>query len=296
MGIDSFRGTYIMLVPLSDNRLNVQLTPFKRVNASENVLQQLLDAMRNGTLSPGERLPTESELTRRLGVGRSSVREALRVLAVMGLIETRPGRGAHVLRKVEGILPPAGSSRALATHLERVALQDLFEVRELIEGRAAALAAERATNETMAEIERSASQVERQVDCGEAYYNANGAFHIAIARASQNYVLFESVRQLHGHHRDFRERLMLNDKAMRDRDVEEHRAIAEAIRHRDGVEAQNEMVRHIRSSLAAIRCFEIGETVTIIGRLSPKPVRMTARKQREETNRRSVSSRGRKKL
>ena len=89
---------------------------------------------------------------------------------------------------------------------------------------------------------------------------------------------------------------MLNDKAMRDRDVEEHRAIAEAIRHRDGVEAQNEMVRHIRSSLEAIRCFEIGETVATIGRLSPKAVRMTVRKQREETNRRSVSSRGRKKL
>ena len=56
------------------------------------------------------------------------------------------------------------------------------------------------------------------------------------------------------------------------------------------------MVRHIRSSLEAIRCFEIGETVATIGRLSPKAVRMTVRKQREETNRRSVSSRGRKKL
>ena len=285
----------MLIIPLSDNRSDVRLTPFRRVNISDNVLQQLLDAIREGTLRPGERLPTESELSQRLGVGRSSVREALRVLAAMGLIETRPGRGAHVLRKVEGILAPAGSSLALATHLERVALQDLFEVRELIEGRAAALAAERLTNETMTEIAHCASQVERQVKSGEIYYDTNGAFHIAIARASQNYVLFESVRQLHGHHRAFRERLMLNDKAMRNRDVEEHRAIAEAIRRRDGVQAQEEMVRHIRSSLAVIRSFEIGETVTTIGRLSPKPARMRISK-RDETDGQSVNSRGSKKL
>jgi GntR family transcriptional repressor for pyruvate dehydrogenase complex len=256
----------------------MRLTPSKRVNVSDSVLQQLLEAMRNGSLSPGERLPTESELSRLLQVGRSSVREALRVLAVIGLIETRPGRGAYVLRKVEGILPLAGSSFALASHLERVAVQNLFEVRELIEGRAAELAAERATDETLADINRCARQVEREVSSGKTYYDSNTAFHIAIARASQNYVLLESVRQLHGHHRAFRERLMVKETSMRNRDVDEHEAITDAIRSGDGEGARREMIRHIRSSLEVIRRFEIGETVTTIGRLSPRPAPTKARK------------------
>ena len=256
----------------------MRLVPSKRVRVSDSVLEQLLEALRDGTLSPGERLPTESELSRHLQVGRSSVREALRVLAVIGLIETRPGRGAYVLRKAEGILPLAGSSLALAVHLERVALQNLFEVRELIEGRSAELAAERATEETLAEIDRCTRQVEREVSSGKTYYDANAAFHIAIARASQNYVLLESVRQMHGYHRAFRERLMLKETAMRDRDVDEHKAIAEAIRNGDGQVARREMVRHIRSSLEVIRRFEIGETVTTIGPLSSKSTQVPARK------------------
>ena len=161
-----------------------------RPSLSESVLEQLLSAFREGKLKPGVRLPSEYELSAMLGVGRSSVREAMRVLTFMGLIETKPGRGAVVLTGLQNPVPPTGAAGAV----QRSAMRDLYEVRSVLEGGAAAIAAKRATLADLVAMERAARIIEARVARGRPYFRENVEFHLAIARATHNHILLESVR------------------------------------------------------------------------------------------------------
>src|SRR5574342_711822 len=141
----------------------IPLQTASRVPLSQVVLEQLMEQIRSGSLRPGDRLPTEHELARALDVGRSSVREALRGLIAFGLIETKAGRGAVVTQQARSPLAHVRSSAHLLERVQKTALLDLLEVRECLEGQAAELAAQRATAEDVATIERAAGSVERQI-------------------------------------------------------------------------------------------------------------------------------------
>lgn len=240
----------------------------KRSPLSDLVLRQLLERMRDGTLRPGQRLPTEAELARLLGVGRSSIREALRVLVAMNLIETRTGRGAIVLHRPESIFPGVISTAGMAAHLERMTALDMLEVREALEGKTAQLAAERATTDQLLEIESCARRVEHFALGGKSYHRANTAFHLAIAAASQNQACVESLRPLFATPVAFRERLMVEDAAMRERDLREHAALVAAIRTRDGPRACALAVEHVLSAIKAVQRFGVGNSVEPIRRPS----------------------------
>jgi GntR family transcriptional repressor for pyruvate dehydrogenase complex len=225
------------------------LEPAPRISLSEAVLDRLLASIREGTLQPGQRLPTEANLSAMLGVGRSSVREALRVLVFMGVIESKPGRGSIVTLGPER--PVLLDKQAFALH--RSAMLDLYEVRCILEGGAAALAAERATSGDMAVLDRTAKAVERRVLAQSSYFQENVQFHLAIAQASHNNVLFESLKRLLGQVREFRKRLTDSIQDLPARDVAEHRAILAAIRARNGRRAQALMTRHIETTIRAVR-------------------------------------------
>src|SRR5260221_18804 len=229
------------------------LKPTRRTSLPEVVINELMDAIRDGTYSPGDRLPSEQELMGILGVGRSSIREAIRVLVVLGVVDTKPGRGAIVLPLPS--LPSLNKGAELALHLHRSAMLDLLEMREAIEGQAALLAAARATPADLAELDRCMQLVEERVVGGRNYFKANLSFHLAVAKASRNAYIIEGVQQLLTQLRSFHERLMTEDAAMRDRDVAEHRAIVEGIRRRDGEQARAAAIAHMVSSAEAARGF-----------------------------------------
>jgi DNA-binding FadR family transcriptional regulator len=118
---------------IAGRRTTVVLKPATRVPLSQVVLDQVLAQIRDGSLRPGDRLPSEYELMRMLGVGRSSVREALRGLISLGLVDTRPGRGAVVLSRASSPLEhraiveairrrqPGRARRAVIQHIRRYA-------------------------------------------------------------------------------------------------------------------------------------------------------------------------------
>ena len=228
----------------------------ERIPLSQAVLDQLIAYIKSGAIKPGDRLPGEYELMRRLGVGRSSVREALRGLITLGLVETKPGRGAIVLAGIPNPLAHLQARGLSIEQLQKLAILDLLEVRESLEGQAAQLAAARATPPEMAAISRCALEVERQVAEGRTYFRANFAFHFAIARASHNSVLAESVRHLVGEIRAYRERLMREVPQMPERDVTEHRAILKAIQDHDPDRARRLMIKHLRSFAAVVRSLD----------------------------------------
>lgn len=165
----------------------------------------------------------------------------------MGLVETKPGRGAIVVARAPNPLAHLEAHGQSIEDLQKWAILDLLEVRESLEGQAAQLAAERATPLDLATIQRHALEVEKDIAEGRTYFRSNTAFHLAISRASHNSVLAESVRYLVGQVRAYRERLMRELREMPDQDVAEHRAILAAIRERNPEKARRAMVKHIRS-------------------------------------------------
>jgi GntR family transcriptional repressor for pyruvate dehydrogenase complex len=243
---------------MTARRSAVILKPATRVPLSQVVLDQVLAKIRGGSLRPGDRLPSEYELMRMLNVGRSSVREALRGLISLGFVDTRPGRGAVVLSRVSSPMAHLQTQGVSIERVQRSALLDLLEVREGLEAQAAELAARRATAEDLVHIQARAVELERQIAAGRIYSRSNVQFHLAIARASHNNVLRESLGHLLGQLREFRERTVREIPQMSGLDVVEHRAIVEAIRRRRPAAARRAAVEHIRRYAAMVK--ELGGT------------------------------------
>jgi len=214
---------------------------------SQTVTDHIVSLINEGKIRPGERLPSEHDLMRQLNVGRSSVREALRGLAMMGIVDPKRRRGTIVVSPV---------SNQFGDRIDRSvvywAVRDLFEVRALLEGQAAAMAARIATRDDIRQIERSAAQVEKKIRSGSVHFDDNTKFHLAIAGASHNPVLVFCLQSLIGSFRDVR--LQFNEQLldMPERDIQEHRNIVEAIKARDPSRARRCMQAHMNSYLKQV--------------------------------------------
>lgn len=224
----------------------LELEPPRRTPLASMVFEQLLAQIEDGRLRPGDRLPPELELTRILEVGRSSVREALHGLIALGVIETRPGRGAVVVDASPNPFSALGRMHKIEAGMHAAALSDLLEVRESLEGKAAYLAAERASAADVATIARAAAAIGRRPLSRAAYFKANAVFHVAIARASRNGTLEKAIASVIGQVRAFRERLIGEVVAATANDEKEHSEIVAAIRARDPVRAERAAIGHIR--------------------------------------------------
>ena len=135
-----------------------------------------------GGLAPGDKLPNELELSQELGVSRTTLREAVRMLVAQGVLEVRRGKGTFVSAQVEDIDDYGFTS------LSRVKgqLRDLFELRSIFEPQAARLACRRATAEERADILAKGKIVEDCIRSGADRTQADAAFHAAIVRATHN--------------------------------------------------------------------------------------------------------------
>lgn len=162
---------------------------------SSEITRKLLDYLLSGRIKPGERMPSERKLAEALGVGRSIVRQALKSLAVLGLIEVRQGDGTYLKRTDSPLLPTAiewglllGAKRAT----------DLVEARHYIEVVVAGLAAERRGEAELAEMHRLVGVMKETTDADE-FIAADLDFHLEIAQAAGNQSLIQimsSIRTL----------------------------------------------------------------------------------------------------
>lgn len=218
--------------------------PIRTERIYQKIVNQVQQMLHSGQLAPGDRLPSEREIAEQLGVSRPAVREALSALEMMGLLEVRPGEGTFV-KAGEFIAPFAlllsmGSEFAQAT--------EMFEIRRPLEGEAAALAAERATEEDLKRIQECIERMEidmSRADLGEA---SDWEFHMAISLASHNGLLVRVMYHLQDSLRSTvqtaRQRLF-QIPGMPQRLLDDHRAILAAITTRDPNQARETMIRHI---------------------------------------------------
>ncbi|MBQ0960244.1 FadR family transcriptional regulator [Ideonella sp. 4Y11] len=156
------------------------------------LVQDLGDRIRDGRLAPGDKLPTEATLMTEFGVSRTVVREAISKLQAAGQVETRHGIGTFVVGVGE-----AGGFRIAPEQM--ATLRDVIAVLELrigLETEAAALAAQRRTAEDLAQMRQALDAVAQALEQGKDAVSADFAFHLSIARATQNPHFAELVSTL----------------------------------------------------------------------------------------------------
>lgn len=219
--------------------------PIERQKVYELIADQLLRRISERQLNPGDPLPTERELTQAFRAGRSSVREALRMLESKGVIENR-GNATFV---VAGYANPLNSSVQLLLSLDQATMLDIYELRRILECEAAALAAERHTEAHVglmdAALEEMGAALASDVPSrGARYIEADLRFHLAIAEATRNGVVLHTMDALRGVIRRALMSIFLVPESP-ERSFEQHRAIRDAIASRDAVVAREAMRAHL---------------------------------------------------
>jgi len=222
--------------------------PIKSTRIYEEIVRQVKSMIAEGRLKSGDRLPPERDLAEKFVVSRTSVREALRALESLGLVEIRPGEGTFVREiSVEALIEPL----ALVMLSQREAIGELFETRRLLEPAIAALAAMRATPDEVVEMERILEAQAREIAAGRTGLGEDAQFHAAIASAAHNRAITRVVHAIMDLLTQSREE-SLNTPGRPTRSHDDHRRVLEAIKRRDAAAAERAMRDHLRAVEALV--------------------------------------------
>ena len=229
-----------------------QMTPVKRTSLSDEIVSQIIDLISRNVLKPGDRLPPERSLCKQFEVGRTSLREALRSLSVMGILESRVGEGTFVSDDTGRYLEKSLSWGLL---LDPKEVKDLVETRLMLETRNAFLAASRATEADLWELDRTIRGIEASLDQPGEFLEFDVQFHLAIARATQNSILRNLLVMIRNYLQQWI-KASLADPATHTVEerarmsLDEHGRVLRALRKGDADAAQQAMEEHILSSSA----------------------------------------------
>jgi GntR family transcriptional repressor for pyruvate dehydrogenase complex len=211
-----------------------------------SVTQQAIDEIKgmiiSGELSPGDRLPKEADLAARLGLSRNSLREAVRALTLIRILETRQGDGTYVTSLEPDILLESISFVA-DFHQDRTLLH-VLEVRRVLESAATALAAQHATDEELAALATLVSEMDA-CETVEAFVENDLAFHRTIAVASRNPVLASLLDSFSSRTSRARVWRGVTQAGAIEQTKSDHQAIYEALSHRRADVAAGLAIAHI---------------------------------------------------
>jgi GntR family transcriptional repressor for pyruvate dehydrogenase complex len=229
----------------------MDVAPIKSTRIYEEIVRQVKAMIAEGRLKGGDRLPPERDLAEKFVVSRTSVREALRALESLGLVEIRPGEGTFVRQvSIDALVEPL----ALLMVSQREAIGELFEARRLLEPSLAALAATRATPEELHEMERILESQASEVAAGRTGLAQDAQFHAAIGAASHNRAITRIAHAIMDLLTQSREEA-LSTPGRPTRSHEDHRRVLAAITARDPEAARQAMLEH----LAAVEHLVLGE-------------------------------------
>lgn len=213
----------------------------ERTRITEKIAEQIAAQLVESKLKPGDKLPSEAELMKKFGVGRSSLREALGLLGFMGLLDIRPGRGAQVTAYADQFL-----SKPLSWGIPFAGLQfkELQEARLIIEESTVELAARRANKKDIEEMERYLNQMEAQQNDLQRAIKDDLLFHVAIANSTHNHILKSMLYQIRTPMSKWITEA-LGISGVFSAVFAEHREILQAIKNRDAEAAKAAMAHHI---------------------------------------------------
>ncbi len=164
------------------------MQPIKRESVADLVYEQILEQIVKGEWAPGTKIPSENELSRMLGVSRISIREAFQRLVSLGILETRQGDGTYVKEFSPGMYM---NSLIPLLVLDPVDLKEVMEYRRIIEIETSGLAAERATQEDIDELQEIYARMQAATNDVAAFAAEDLNFHLAMAKASKNSLIIK---------------------------------------------------------------------------------------------------------
>lgn len=224
------------------------IQPIKKSNVSEQVYEQLKRQLLNGEWKQGDKIPSENELAEAFNVSRVTVRHAIQKLTALGLIETRVGEGSFVKEVKPGVYMNAIIPLA---YLGENSTLEVLEFRYVIESESVGLAAERATQEDIAELKEILKDMEDVKEDTKLFAEADLRFHFKIAQITRNSLIIETYN-------------ILNDilkTAMTDivkrlgfkLGIYYHTKLLEAIEHHDSEQAKKVMKEHVNKTIENYR-------------------------------------------
>ena len=227
--------------------------PRKHRNLAQGVVAHIADSIRQGSLNPGEKLPTESEIMRLHGVSRTVVREAISHMQASGMVQTRHGIGTFVLAPAPA--PSLGIDPGTVVTMRDVLA--ILELRISLETEAAGLAAQRRETQHLQAMHEALQAFERNFSAGHETVSHDLAFHLSIAQATGNRY-FQDILQHFGQMLIPRNRIASIDKPARDPDYlrrvnREHEEIYAAIERQDADSARAAMRIHLTNSRERLR-------------------------------------------
>jgi GntR family transcriptional repressor for pyruvate dehydrogenase complex len=224
------------------------LARIKHRGVKQQVFNQLRDQIVSGAWLPGSKIPSENELTRKLGVSRVSLREALHMLASLGLVEARQGGGTFV-REYSGevLFNPLFPMIAL----DRREILDVLEYRLLVEKGTAALAARNAGEKEIRELEEAYREMIRVRETVHAFARADLDFHLALARATGNPIVIKVNNVIRSILSASMDRIV-GSLGVRD-GLAYHRRILNAVKARKSGLAETLMEEHLRRTIRRLK-------------------------------------------
>ena len=215
---------------------------FEKMNKKllgSQVEEELLQYILQEPVEIGQKIPNEFELAELFGVGRSTVREAVKGLVSKGILEVRRGSGTFVINTTTPEEDPLGFGSFQDKY--KLAL-DLFDVRLLLEPEIAAMACEHASDQDIKELTKLCDEVEQQYLKGQNHTKKDVEFHTCLARCSGNQVVEVLIPVINSAVVTFAD---LTHRALMKETIETHRAIVDAITNGDTVGAKCAMVMHL---------------------------------------------------
>jgi GntR family transcriptional repressor for pyruvate dehydrogenase complex len=221
--------------------LETRFAVVSRSTLPEEIANRLLTQIREQQLRPGDKLPAERQLAQMMVVSRPVVREALRALSLMGVVDIRQGDGTYITS-----LEP----RQLVSHLDFVfskdgiALVQLLEARRVVELGNVRLAALRVSEPELAELEALVRSLAEAIDDPDRFSELDIALHAAVCAAANNFLLYQFMSIVSTLGRLSRERTG-GLRAVREASLDDHRRLLDALRQHDPDAAEQAMLRHL---------------------------------------------------
>ncbi|MGO5075158.1 FadR/GntR family transcriptional regulator [Clostridium sporogenes] len=218
--------------------------PIKNAKVYEQVIEQIKIMIVSGNLQKGDKLPSERELVDQLKVSRTSIREALRALEIVGLIKCKQGEGNFIRDNFDNSL---FEPLSLVFMLEKSNKEDIIEVRGIIEVEATALAAKRITKEQLKKLEHIIDEI-KNIEDEKLLAKLDKNFHYEIAQASNNFILLNIINScsslIDSLIQNARYKIIKND-VNKEELVDQHEKIYLALKEKDSESASKLMKEHL---------------------------------------------------
>jgi GntR family transcriptional repressor for pyruvate dehydrogenase complex len=229
----------------ASKRIESKIKPITKTSISDEIVDQIMSLIAKGDLKPGQRLPSERELCKNFGAGRSSLREALRCLCILGVLHARVGEGTSVALDGGKFLGKIVEWRVFT---EKHDIENLMEVRIALEGVTAASAAIHSSEEDLLKLNDLLAKMETALKDEKRFAALDLEFHVTLAEASENFLIVDLVAMIRGQLEKALSRVLLLPNA-RPLSLKEHVLIVNAIKRHDPEAARAAMQSHLDAAL-----------------------------------------------